>query len=163
MKTIGYISRGAEFISGIIGLIALFVVCYEVVGRYFAPSILTDWGAEVTVYAVIWGVFLSFGELARRGEHISADFLVANLKGVGHKIYRTVMLIVGFCFSAVLVWAGWQMVSFALMIGETGDTSLQFPKALYYLALPVGMLLQCIVYGAQLVSRKSTDTESLEV
>jgi TRAP-type C4-dicarboxylate transport system permease small subunit len=153
VKIIASLSRLAEFVGGVLGFLPLLLVCYEVVGRYFAPRLLTDWGAEVTVYLVIWGVFLSFGELARKNEHVSADFLVANLKGAWQARLEVFLWIIGFIYSAVLVFAGWKVVGFALMLGETGDTSLHFPKAYYYLALPVGMAIQCVVYMVFLGNR----------
>ncbi|MGR6430757.1 TRAP transporter small permease [Rhizobium sp. PAMB 3182] len=162
MKYIRKLCHFSEYVSGIIGLLALLLVCYEVVGRYFAPQILTDWGSEVTVYAVIWAVFLSFGELALRNEHVSADFLVARLEGGAKRAYLIGTWCIGLAFSAALAWAGWKMVGFALMLGEVGDTSLHFPKAYYYLALPVGMLFQCLVYGASLVTRRHAAAETEE-
>ena len=36
------------------------------------------------------------------------------------------------------------------MIGEEGDSTLRFPKWIYYLALPTGMALQCLGYIARL-------------
>ena len=151
MKLIFLFCKGAEYVAGLLGILALLLVCYEVVARYFAPELLTDWGAEVIVYLMVWGVFLSFGELARRNEHVSADLIVSKFNGAKKTAYQVSVWVVGLIFSIILAWAGWQIVEFALMLGETGDTSLQFPKAYYYMALPFGMILQCLIYSSFLL------------
>ena len=136
--------RLTRILSGIIGLIALGFVCFEVVGRYFAPHILTDWGPEVTIYLIIWALFLSVGDLPLTNGHVSANFLVDRVSN--RRKFEILASLAGLCFSILLLWYGYEVVKFAHFIGEEGDSTLRFPKWIYYLALPTGLLIQSLGY-----------------
>ena len=129
-----------------IGLAALLLLCFEVVARYFAPQILPDWGSEVVIYLTIWALFLVVGELALNGDHVHADFVVDRLNERKKWALGLLAAFAGLVFSVLFLWYGYEVVAFAHMIGEEGDSTLRFPKWIYYLALPTGMALQCLGY-----------------
>ena len=145
-----WITRVARTVSGIIGLTALLLLCFEVVARYFAPYILPDWGSEVVIYLTVWALFLVIGELALNGGHVHADFVVDRLNPKAQWALGLLASLVGLVFSIMFLWYGYEVVDFAHMIGEEGDSTLRFPKWIYYLALPVGMALQCLGYIARI-------------
>lgn len=144
------ILRVARFTAGVIGLVALLLLCFEVVARYFAPGILPDWGSEVVIYLTVWALFLIVGELAMNGGHVHADFVVARLNERLQRRLGLLAALGGLVFSVLFLWYGYEVVAFAHMIGEEGDSTLRFPKWIYYLALPLGMALQCVGYIARL-------------
>lgn len=144
------ITRIARTLAGLIGLAALLLLCFEVVARYFAPQILPDWGTEVVIYLSIWALFLVVGELALTGDHVHADFVVDRLEGRTKWALGMLASVAGLVFSGLFLWYGYEVVAFAHMIGEEGESTLRFPKWIYYLALPVGMALQCVGYIARL-------------
>jgi TRAP-type C4-dicarboxylate transport system permease small subunit len=155
-------------LAGIISAAALALLCFDVVTRYFFPSYLPDWSSEVIVYLVVWAMFLVAGELAIEGKHVHADLLVDHLPTKGKWGVGIVASLAGLGFSILFLRYGWEVVAFARMIGEEGESSLRFPKYLYYLALPVGMTLQCLGYLVRLWdqiqggSETSTPPESVE-
>ncbi len=144
------ITQFARIVSGIIGLAALLLLCFEVVARYFAPHILPDWGSEVVIYLTVWAMFLVVGELALNGGHVHADFVVDRLNPTPKWALGLLASFVGLVFSVLFLWYGYEVVDFAHMIGEEGDSSLRFPKWIYYLALPTGMALQCLGYAVRI-------------
>ena len=42
-----------DWIMGAFAASALALICYEVVARYFFPSMLKDWGSEVIIYFTV--------------------------------------------------------------------------------------------------------------
>lgn len=146
------ITTAARILAGIVGLAALLLLCFEVFARYFFPSILPDWGAEITIYLTIWALFLVAGELALNGGHVHADFVVDRLSDTWKQRLGLLSAVAGLVFSGIFLWYGYEVVEFAHMIGEEGDSTLRFPKWIYYLALPAGMALQCLGYIAYILS-----------
>lgn len=144
------IMRVSRLLAGMIGLSALLLLCFEVVARYFAPQILPDWGSEVVIYLTIWALFLVVGELALTGGHVHADFVVDRLSDQAKWSLGLLASLAGLVFSMLFLWYGYEVVAFAHMIGEEGDSTLRFPKWIYYLALPTGMALQCLGYMVRL-------------
>lgn len=147
-----YLTTAGRLLAGIVGLAALLLLCFEVVARYFAPSILPDWGSEIVIYLTVWALFLVAGELALNGGHVHADFVVDRLDTIWK--YRLGLLgaFAGLIFSIIFLWYGYEVVAFARMIGEEGESTLRFPKWIYYLSLPVGMALQCVGYVARILT-----------
>ncbi len=146
------LTRTARILAGVAGLSALVLLCFEVVARYFVPSILPDWGSEIVIYLTIWALFLVVGELALNGDHVRADFVIDRLGGRSRWALGLLAALAGLAFSALFLWYGYEVVTFAHAFGEEGDSSLRFPKWIYYLSLPVGMALQCMGYIAWLWS-----------
>lgn len=141
-----------RLLGGILAGVALLLLCFEVIARYFVPAALPDWGSEVVIYLTIWSLFLVSGELALNDGHVRADFVVAQLSAVWKFRLGILASVVGLIFSALFLWYGWQVVAFAHMIGEEGESTLRFPKYIYYLGLPAGMFLQCLGYLARILS-----------
>lgn len=152
LKFANWITHVARLLAGVVGLAALMLLCFEVFARYFAPSILPDWGSEIVIYLTIWALFLVAGELALNGGHVHADFVVDRFGPLWKYRLGLLAASAGLVFSALFLWYGYEVVAFAHMIGEEGDSTLRFPKWIYYLSLPVGMALQCLGYVARVVT-----------
>jgi len=147
-----YLTTAGRLLAGVVGLAALLLLCFEVVARYFAPSVLPDWGSEIVIYLTVWALFLVAGELALDGGHVHADFVVDRLDTIWKFRLGLLGAFAGLIFSLIFLWYGYQVVAFAWMIGEEGESTLRFPKWIYYLSLPVGMALQCVGYVARILT-----------
>ena len=152
LKLAKWITIMGRFLAGVVGLVALMLLCYEVFARYFVPSALPDWGTEIVIYLTVWALFLVSGELALNGGHVQADFVVDRLNSIWKYRLGLISAFAGLAFSAVFLWYGYKVVAFAQMIGEEGESTLRFSMWIYYLSLPVGMILQCIGYIARILS-----------
>jgi len=136
--------------AGTVGAMALLLLCFVVITRYLFPHVFPDWGTEVVIYLTVWALFLAIGELALHAGHVNADFVVARLTPNKQRAMGILASVLGLTFSLLFFFQGYAVVEFAHMIGEEGDSTLRFPKWIYYSALPTGMALQCIAYLTRL-------------
>jgi len=128
-------------LMALLATLALFLVCKEVVVRYFAPQYLTDYGLEFTIYFTVWAIFIGGPPLVRESRHVRADILLHMLPATGQRIIEILSLVVGLIFTCVLSYYGWMMVANSIELGERGESSAHFPLFLYYMSLPFGMTL----------------------
>ena len=91
-------------------VLALFLICKEVVVRYFVPQYLTDYGLEFTIYFTVWAIFLGGAPLVREGRHVRADILLHLLPPPAQRILEILSLLIGLVFTCVLAYYGWLMV-----------------------------------------------------
>ncbi len=119
--------------------ILLFV---NVILRYVFLSALS-WAEEVTMYLIVWLVFVGGSVTLRLSGHISIDLLPLALPPVGVRRLRifvcTAMLVF---FAAFFYYSGLH----TLRVMDTGQITpvLEAPMWLTYLAMPVGSLLMGI-------------------
>ena len=128
-------------LMAILVTLALFLICKEVVVRYFMPQYLTDYGLEFTIYFTVWAILLAGASLVREGRHVRADILLHMLPASAQRGIEILSLFVGLVFTCVLAYYGWLMVENSISLGERGESSAHFPLFVYYMALPAGMTL----------------------
>lgn len=128
-------------LMAVLVVFALFLICKEVIVRYFVPQYLTDYGLEFTIYFTVWAIFLGGAPLVRESRHVRADILIHMLPAGAQRGIEILSLLVGLIFTCVLTYYGWLMVDNSISLGERGESSAHFPLFLYYMALPVGMTL----------------------
>lgn len=128
-------------LMAVLVVFALFLICKEVIVRYFVPQYLTDYGLEFTIYFTVWAIFLGGAPLVRESRHVRADILIHMLPAGAQRGIELLSLLVGLIFTCVLTYYGWLMVDNSISLGERGESSAHFPLFLYYMALPVGMTL----------------------
>ncbi|MCB1357591.1 MAG: TRAP transporter small permease [Maritimibacter sp.] len=131
---------------GLLALVAALLVVSESFIRFLAPAALPDWGAEMTVYLIGWAVMLSAARMVRDNMHVGVDLLTHSLSREKRLWFELFACVVGVVVSAVIIYAGIQMVEFAMRFHERGDSSIRFPMWLYYMAIPVGFALTAIQY-----------------
>ena len=123
---------------------------YEILTRYLFPQHAPDWGEEVIVYVVMWGVFMSGSGLVGDNHHVRADIIVRMLGEQQQRLCEIFNTLLGIGFTGAMAWFGWEVVEFALMLDERSISSLRFPIAWYYLCLPVGMGLMALRFTIRL-------------
>jgi C4-dicarboxylate transporter DctQ subunit len=133
-------------LMALFAVLALGLVCTEVVLRYFAPRLLTDYGLELTIYFTVWAIFIAGGPLIREGRHVRADILLLMLPSAAQRWLEVLSLVVGLVFVCVLTYYGWIMVVTAHDLGERSESSLKLPLYLYYASLPVGTTLMILPF-----------------
>ncbi len=141
--------RIEDTIIGIFSAIALGLVCFEVLARYFVPSILPDWGSEVTIYLVVIAVMIAGSPLVLSGRHIRADLFVRLLPSGAQRIIELLNLVVGFLYCAIIAKLGYDVVAFAQMLDIRSDSSLQFKQWIFYIILPLAFGLMTVRYAIQ--------------
>ncbi|WP_417859547.1 TRAP transporter small permease [Xanthomarina gelatinilytica] len=137
-------------------LSAISLVVYETVVRFIAPQYLFDWGAEVTIYLIAWCVMLSLPGLVERNEHVQADLLIDRLKDHSREVLALFSYALGSVFCAVVLYSGYQVTSFAHLLNEESDSSLQFPMWCFYIVIPIGYGLSSLHYLLLFIKQAKT-------
>lgn len=125
---------------------ALLLSMYEIGVRYFFPQFAYDWGEEVIVYLVIWGVWLSTSALVEEDRHVRADIVIRLLPVNGQRAIELLNSVAAIVFCCLVIWYAWDMISLSRMLEERSGSSLRFPIWIYYSALPVGAALMILRY-----------------
>ncbi|HEY4922455.1 MAG TPA: TRAP transporter small permease subunit, partial [Xanthobacteraceae bacterium] len=68
--------RIEQTLVGLLGLCALVVGLWQVVGRYLDPAHAISYAEEMIVYLVIWAVMITSSQLVRRDGHVRPDLVV---------------------------------------------------------------------------------------
>jgi C4-dicarboxylate transporter, DctQ subunit len=142
--------RIEQTLVGLLGLCALVIGVWQVVGRYFAPADAISYAEEVIVYLIVWGIMLVSSQLVRTDGHVRPDLVLRIIPPGVQRWVEVFNCILAISFCAGLVYYGWQIVDTSLIIDEHSSTDLQFPMWIYYLALPVGAALMTLRYVIRL-------------
>jgi C4-dicarboxylate transporter DctQ subunit len=135
---------------GTLGLLAMAVGLWQVLGRYFLPGLAISWAEEVIVYLIVWGVMIISSQLVRTDGHVRPDLVLRLVPPGGQRWMEICNCIVALIFCGGMVWYGWQIVDTSLLLDERSSTGLQFPMWIYYSSLPAGGLLMVVRYLVRL-------------
>lgn len=133
-------------VSGTLGLLALAVGVYSVIGRYIDQQIAFSYGDEVVVYLTVWAVFIAASQLVRTDGHVRPDLVLRLLPPQGQRWAEAFNCIVAIVFCAGLTWYGWQIATTSFALDERSQSGLQFPMWIYYCALLAGFGLMTVRY-----------------
>jgi C4-dicarboxylate transporter, DctQ subunit len=128
-------------IGGAIALCAL-LLFVNVVLRYVFLAPL-GWAEEVSIYAMVWIVFIGASAVMRAGGHIAVDLLPLALSPPQRRCLQALALTLALCFFAVFCYYSLQHTLRTRALGQV-TPALLAPMWLAYLALPVGSLLMTI-------------------
>jgi C4-dicarboxylate transporter DctQ subunit len=140
-----------QTLVGLLGLCALVVGTWQILGRYLDSSLSSGWADEVVVYLIIWAVMIVSSQLVRHDGHVRPDIVLRMLPPSAQRWLEIFNCLAALAFCGGMVWYGWQIVDTGLMMGETSGTELNFPMYIYYAALPAGSGLMFVRYVIRLV------------
>jgi C4-dicarboxylate transporter, DctQ subunit len=143
--------RVERTLVGLLGLGAMAIGLWQVVGRYVDPTHAISYAEEVIVYLVIWAIMIVASQLVRTDGHVRPDLVLRLLPPRWVRRVEMFNCLVAIVFTGALVWYGWEIVDTSVLIDERSASDLQFPMWLYYLALPVGGGLMAVRYVMRLV------------
>lgn len=141
-----------SYLGGALVLAGLILFLTGMVARQLGAPMGGGWVGEVTIYLVAWGLLLSAAGCVAEREHVRADFFLRMTGPRFRHMADILAAAAGLAFCIALAWFGWKVVSFAIAWDERGPSYLQLPKAWYYGALPVSMVLAAIRYLVELVA-----------
>ena len=142
---VGAWNRAEKFFVGILGLAAVACSFYGVVLRYVFRA-TPDWIDEITVYMIIWAVFISASILAAERGHHAATVLVELFPLRVRRILAVFNGILALGFCGIISVYGFWIVLQAYACSEKSPTSLHFPLWIAYLSVAVGCTLVGIRY-----------------
>jgi len=140
-----------KMLVGVLGMLAMIVGMWQILGRYLDSSLSSGWADEVIVYLLIWAIMIVSSQLVRHDGHVRPDVVLRLLGPSAQRWLEVFNCLAAIAFCGAMVWYGWQIVDTAQLMGETSGTELNFPMYLYYLALPVGTGLMLVRYIMRLI------------
>jgi C4-dicarboxylate transporter, DctQ subunit len=143
--------RVERTLVGLLGAVALAIAVTQVFGRYIAPSRAINWGEEVIVYIMVWGVMLIASQLVRTDGQVRPDLVLRMMPAGVQRWFEMFNCLVAIAFTFGMVWYGWDVVGTAILLDQRSSSDLQFPIWIYYTALPVGGALMLIRYVIRLI------------
>lgn len=137
-------------ISALGVLIALVLISYSVVARYFLgrPSL---WVNDVVTFLLVGIVMFSVSSVLRENKHLSVDLLTERLSGRPFRIAKAWAMLAVILVSAFLVVDGWETAMFSKMLGMTTFGYVQIPIYWLQLMIPLGSVMMILVASESLL------------
>jgi TRAP-type C4-dicarboxylate transport system permease small subunit len=132
--------------GGILTAVMTLIVTYAVVLRYLLNRPI-GWSEEISVYLMIWAVFLGTAYTLKEGAHIGVDLLMKKIPEDKRSFLLLFHYVVGILFLSVLFYKGVEMVDLSFML-DSRSMAIDFPLYVSYLAVPFGaalLLLQLLL------------------
>lgn len=154
-KTIDMLTTIGAVVGGVFTGVMTIIVGYAVVGRYVFNRPI-GWSEEISMYLMVWAVFLGAAYTLKEDAHIGVDILISRLKPETKKIFLNFHYLVGIILFSILLYKGIEMVALSLKM-DSRSIAIDFPLYIAHLAVPVGsaiLILQCFKKLLLLYSRK---------
>ncbi len=127
-----WVAMGGMVISTLLAFI-------EVITRYLF-GISHAWAQEISIYVIIYAVFLFGGPALKRGDHIRVDFLSNILRGRARLIHAVVvdLALTALCVFLFVTGIGLVRLNYDLGTRTGSQAFLIYP---FLVAVPLGMLI----------------------
>lgn len=146
LKWIDWLSEVSGYLSGLLIVISMLIVCYGIVLRASGRS--TVWQIELATYLLIFVTFVGGAYGLKHGKHVGVDLLVNKLPG---KARLSVNLVSSLLCLVLVIVVGWKALETWLTAFESGwrsGTAWNIPLIYPYAILPIGMALIGLQYVA---------------
>ena len=144
---------GLTTIGAVIGgaLIAVMtaIVTIAVIARYLLSRPI-GWSEEVSIYLMIWAIFLGTAYTLKHDAHIGVDLLMNRLSPRIKPFFHCFHYLAGLVFLSTLLIKGIDMIDLSIMLGSRSIAT-DFPLYLVQLAVPVGATLLILQIVSKLV------------
>lgn len=127
-------------LSGLVVLLMMLTVCYEVVVRYFFRS-PTSWSVDLNRYLLVYLVFLMAGVIQGENGHVQVEALKARLSPRGGAALSLLDAAVSLLSMIVLGWLSWGTAWQALRVGARFPDMNLTPKFPVLVVIPFGLLM----------------------
>jgi TRAP-type C4-dicarboxylate transport system permease small subunit len=146
-RIVDRMSMAAGYLSAVLIIAAMLVVCYGVALRYVLGA-STVWQTEMAIYLLMFAAFVGGAYGLRHGDHVRID-LVTNLMSARARIaVRFGAGILGTLFTATLAVIAAVMWRETVQHGIHSGTAWNPPLAYPHAILPLGMALISLQYLA---------------
>lgn len=152
----GIINGATDFgavLGGVLTGVMTIIVTYAVMVRYLFNRPI-GWSEEVSIYLMIWAVFLGTAYTLKEGSHIGVDLLMKRLPPHMRPYFHLFHCAVGIPFLGVLLFKGIGLVNLSIML-DNRSIATDFPLFTIQLAVPVGaglLLFQMIIKLVKLLA-----------
>jgi C4-dicarboxylate transporter DctQ subunit len=138
------VSRAAVHIAEVLLLALTGLTVYAAIARYLfnSPSL---YAVEVSTYLLVAIAWLSIGWVHQEDRHVCVEFAQARLHGTTKKIAHWMSQATVVLFSAVLIWAGSNVVQTAIQKAYKSPSLLKVPLWIPYSFIPIGAALLLLI------------------
>ena len=151
-KTLNIVD-GLTTLGAVVGgaLIAVMtaIVTIAVITRYLLSRPI-GWSEEVSIYLMIWAIFLGAAFTLKQDAHIGVDLLMNRLPPRIKPFFHCFHYLAGLVFLSILLFKGIDMIDLSIMLGSRSIAT-DFPLYLVQLAVPVGASLLILQMVSKLV------------
>ena len=158
LRYIDRLSELAGYISAVLILASMLIVCYGVFLRYVLGA-STVWQLELSTYFLMFAAFVGGAYGLRHGDHVNLSLIVDRLPAKAQLYVKLVAAILGFVFIAVVAVIAYFLWWETAQAGRTSGTAWNVPLTYPYLIVPLGMTLialQYLVIVVELIQRIRT-------
>lgn len=149
-KGIDSLIKLGAYISGLLIVVATFMIFYEILARTFFNK-PTIWATELSIYAIIGSCFLGSAYAVRTYSHITVDLLINNVNDRLKTVLAYLTNAMGLVFSIIFTYAGFHHSMNTYELGVTSASLLRIPMYLPELLLPIGGVLLCLAFILQII------------
>ncbi len=141
------------YLSGILMVLMMLSVSYEVVMRYFFNS-PTRWAMDFSGYMQHALVLLGAAWVLKTGAHTRIDFLVDRLSTRAQAIINIFTSIIALVACAIFFWKGFEATWGAYQRGDFLYREVEIPSAPLLGIIPFAFLLLCIQFARSIYKHK---------
>ena len=162
LRYIDRLSELAGYMSAVLILASMLVVCYGVALRYVL-GVSTVWQLELSTYFLMFAAFVGGAYGLKHGDHVNLSLIVDRLPEKIRLYVKLLASVLGFVFVvivAVIAYVLWWETTEA---GRTSGTAWNVPLTYPYLIVPLGMTLialQYLVIVVQIIQQIRTSDHS---
>jgi len=137
---------GTGYASGVIIVLLMLAMCYEVVLRYFfdAP---TTWAGDFSGYMQYVLVLVGAAWVLKMRGHTRIDILVTRFSPRTQQVLGLVTSCVAFVACGLFIWVGVQATLIAYQGHEFLYRDIEVPLYPLYAVIPFSFILLCIQFG----------------
>jgi len=133
------------FISGVISILVMILICYLVVMRYIFSN-PPGWVLELCEYLLVYICFLGAPWLLKRDGHVKVDIVFRAFPSAWKRVMRLATDIIGsmacFLLAGLSGWVTWANFQKGFMTMQT----LTMPRWVLFVVIPVGFLFLAIQF-----------------
>ena len=145
LRYIDRLSELAGYMSAILILASMLIVCYGVFLRYVLGA-STVWQLELSTYFLMFAAFVGGAYGLKHGDHVNLSLIVDRLPEKVRLYVQLVASILGFLFVAIVAAIAYVLWWETTEAGRTSGTAWNVPLTYPYLIVPLGMTLIALQY-----------------
>ena len=135
-------------LAGILLVVLVFIVCWEIAMRYFVHRPLV-WMVEVCEYILFSIAFLGAPWLLKKGGHVNVDVVTEHLSLKMKRVMRGIAMAAGVIFSAIVCWFAFTTALESYRTGVLVTKTFNIPKHYFLFLICVGYLCLTLEFARQ--------------
>jgi TRAP-type C4-dicarboxylate transport system permease small subunit len=140
------------FVSSIAMVMAVLVLTYSVVTRYFL-HLSTDWQDELSVFLIIGAVFMSSAAIQAQRGHVAIEAIVGLLGPRINAVRQVLVDIASMTFCGYFAWKCWTLLAEAWTENYHSESTWGPPLWVPYSLMSVGMTLLSLQLLLQVIDQ----------